>query len=180
MLLLVMKYEKSEEITKLGRKALKNSTPTAADNDSGACGAVARRSCRGRGWGTAIDADVNRKRSFLCVAEERALASESISGSSTSGQSPVPKPTPTLSGPIKTRQVKVPTRIPHPEPSTSFGVDVQPTRMPDVVHRVDVQLGVDLVASADRLTNESIQARNEGFVKRVIKMNIFLEYHGEE
>ncbi|RCN40357.1 hypothetical protein ANCCAN_13706 [Ancylostoma caninum] len=74
----------------------------------------------------------SRKRSFLCVAEERALASESISGASASTPSPVPKPV--LSGPIKTS-----------------------APVPDIVQRPDVQFGVDLVASADRLTNESIQ-----------------------
>ncbi|EYC45702.1 hypothetical protein Y032_0419g1124 [Ancylostoma ceylanicum] len=56
MLLLVMKHEKSEKITKLGRKASRNSTPTADDYDSGSCGAVAWRLCRGCGWVTAIDA----------------------------------------------------------------------------------------------------------------------------
>ncbi|EYC07532.1 hypothetical protein Y032_0070g483 [Ancylostoma ceylanicum] len=56
MLLLVMKHEKSEEITKSGRKAPRNSTPTADDNDSGACSAVAQRPCLGRGWVTAADA----------------------------------------------------------------------------------------------------------------------------
>ncbi|EYC10281.1 hypothetical protein Y032_0056g2657 [Ancylostoma ceylanicum] len=43
MLLLIMKYEKSGKITKLGRKTPINSTPTAGDNDSGTCGAVTRR-----------------------------------------------------------------------------------------------------------------------------------------
>ncbi|EYC42720.1 hypothetical protein Y032_0520g2846 [Ancylostoma ceylanicum] len=38
------------------QKAPRNSTPVADDNDSGACGAVARRHCRGRGWVNAIDA----------------------------------------------------------------------------------------------------------------------------
>ncbi|EYC24641.1 hypothetical protein Y032_0013g2024 [Ancylostoma ceylanicum] len=49
------KYEKSEKITKLGRKAPRNSTPAADANNSVACGAVARRR-RGCGWVTAIDA----------------------------------------------------------------------------------------------------------------------------
>ncbi|RCN36434.1 hypothetical protein ANCCAN_17682 [Ancylostoma caninum] len=93
----------------------------------------------------------SRKRSFLCVAEERALASESISGASASTPSPVSKPV--LSGPIKTRQVKAPTRLPDPEPCTSFEIDMEAATR----RRPDVQFGVDLVASADRLTNESIQ-----------------------
>ncbi|EYC26738.1 hypothetical protein Y032_0010g939 [Ancylostoma ceylanicum] len=59
MLLLVMKHGESEKITKLGRKAPRNSTLTVDDNDSGACGAVARRPCRARGWVTAIDAHSN-------------------------------------------------------------------------------------------------------------------------
>ncbi|EYB96297.1 hypothetical protein Y032_0151g2800 [Ancylostoma ceylanicum] len=45
MLLLVMKHEKSEKVTKSGRKAPRNSTLTADDNDFGASGAVARRPC---------------------------------------------------------------------------------------------------------------------------------------
>ncbi|EYB83964.1 hypothetical protein Y032_0326g2577 [Ancylostoma ceylanicum] len=56
MLLLVMKHEESGKITKSGRKVPRNSTPTADDNDSGACGAVARCPCRGHGWVNAIDA----------------------------------------------------------------------------------------------------------------------------
>ncbi|EYC14238.1 hypothetical protein Y032_0041g422 [Ancylostoma ceylanicum] len=56
MLLLVMKHEKSEMIIKVRRKMPRSSTQTLDDNDSGECGEVARRPCRGRGWVAAIDA----------------------------------------------------------------------------------------------------------------------------
>ncbi|EYC05575.1 hypothetical protein Y032_0081g1455 [Ancylostoma ceylanicum] len=57
MLHLVMKHEKSGNITtKLGRKAPRNSAPTAEYNECGACGTVARRRCQGREWITAFDA----------------------------------------------------------------------------------------------------------------------------
>ncbi|EYB90708.1 hypothetical protein Y032_0215g2357 [Ancylostoma ceylanicum] len=55
LLVLIMKHEKSEKTTKMGRKTPRSSTSTAGDNDSGACGAVTWRPCRGRGWVTAID-----------------------------------------------------------------------------------------------------------------------------
>lgn len=56
--------------------------------------------------------------------------------------------------------------------------------MPELVCQADLQFGVDLVASADRLTNESIQVIIEEFfvIRNLSDYDkcLSLEYYGKE
>ncbi|KHJ87768.1 hypothetical protein OESDEN_12448 [Oesophagostomum dentatum] len=99
----------------------------------------------------------NRKRSYLCISSERSTPVEPVSSPSCSLEPLRPKAV--LTGPVKTRQIRT-SAPPVTYPSTSCEVEShepKSTPIPSTIRQMNTQLGVSLVESAARLTNESIQ-----------------------